>query len=1201
MNILEKIFLNEKTEKQEFATDHRTFDLLLDWFSASNIEISTFENEFLNPIKEIYSLPENEVYDENDNRHLSEAVFYLRIAYPYIIYKNPDNRFLERLFGLYQVNNTQVSYVLNLIPHSLISKKYPAFFTPLAVGRSIVKYYHAIHLKINENISYLPNGFSKLKQYNSELYFEKIFDYVNAQQFREKAYMFFLLFNSSDDYYTFHANHRVITNEKYGAIIEKAFKESIAQCNSLYGFGLHFEDFILLNDIINLKEPATRRSITLEKFSEGLSFIQKTKGIETRVADTVIYFLMNQYLYHDLVYWKPILQKLAQNLDCDTDWLFYRLKTQFGLSGKYNAVFIFKNFYTEVIKQLKGSLNYEDETVVLFEKLLFKQAYEKFRKPNSVGLDVLRELAQKVQNTEWKQMYSSKLSDYYSRTYSYEHEFYQSENSDRVEQIQSLLNDLQVLIPISVIIIPKKISYADAYIAKVSYNDVEHKIYIDSIHTKVNSLLQTADSPYRLTLIPVYSNSSSYLYAFAFMSFSEFKFSVESYIVKRFAENMTENQINILIDTLEFKNLKFDPQQLDVISFADFKMAKLSNESYQKTNNLFLENPNWVWFKNKYIDTLNSKEEWYEVMNVIVQCSGAKKPNAKWLAELKETIENFGAEKYFKELQVLMSGSLKEDFWYDPHFKNSLNGLIWSCTLLFPNDLSLSIVKMIIQSAYAKIPGIGPKSAATGNLGLEALVNSGKDEAFGMLVVMRNKTKYNNFARALEKSMDKFKAGTTTPEQLLADKAIPRFDFKNGSRVLDGGNCSLQLSIEKQKIIKQWLSPTKEKLKNAPYDINKKTLEEINQEVKQITAVFNDLKKRIKTYWLYDRSWTGAEWKSYLLEHPLISSHIQNLIWTNKSNGTDFVLINNQLLDLEGNVYTLNNSDEICLWHPILNTDENIAKWQNFIWSNNIKQPERQAFREHYPFSETELAQTESSRFAHHFLEVNKLMAIANASGWIFTYEHEDKSWPRVYIKPLNLTAHIPCDYSRNSFAVPTKNLYFTKDNSTKIAYNPIKYDQILLSEIPKVTLSEICRDIDLFIATTSISNNPELSDNKQVYHNYRQSYHYGLFSDNASAKVRKQIIEKLIPILNINSGGFDKNYWIINGTKHIYRINLGSGFAQIKDSQKHINLIPNITDLKKNKRLRMPIEDDDTLYIILAKAIFLQNDANITLDILGI
>jgi hypothetical protein len=221
-------------------------------------------------------------------------------------------------------------------------------------------------------------------------------------------------------------------------------------------------------------------------------------------------------------------------------------------------------------------------------------------------------------------------------------------------------------------------------------------------------------------------------------------------------------------------------------------------------------------------------------------------------------------------------------------------------------------------------------------------------------------------------------------------------------------------------------------------------------------------------------------------------------------------------------------------------------------------------------------------------------MAIANSAGWIFTYVHEGQNWPRVYLKPLDITAHLQCDYTRSDFAIPTKALFFTAGNSTKINDHRVKPEHIEIARIPLTTLSEICRDIDLFIATTSVSNSPELASNRQELNHYRMDYEKGLFSENASAAIRKKIIRRLIPVLNLNSTGFDGNYLLIQGSLNSYRINLGSGFAQVKDSQKHINIIPEVSTIKKNKKVSLPIEDDDTLYMILAKALFLQNDASI-------
>ena len=84
-----------------------------------------------------------------------------------------------------------------------------------------------------------------------------------------------------------------------------------------------------------------------------------------------------------------------------------------------------------------------------------------------------------------------------------------------------------------------------------------------------------------------------------------------------------------------------------------------------------------------------------------------------------------------------------------------------------------------------------------------------------------------------------------------------------------------------------------------------------------------------------------------------------------------------------------------------------------------------------------------------------------------------------------------------------------------------------------------------------------------------------------------------MAPSIGINAT-FEKNYLVVQGKLNKYRINLGSGFAQLANSQKHINLLPDIQPVKKSKKVHFPIQNDETLYIILAKAKFLVNDDKI-------
>lgn len=1204
MNILEQIFKIENP-KSERPMSNEVFDLLFDWFKAAAIPIADFEKEFFEPCFEAL---QSDVYLSKDimaNVEGYRRSYYIQIAYFYVIYHYPENAFLNRFFNTNFRNEFSYKDKLEWNNRYNLDSKYPHIFDVINCGVDIAKYYHAIHVNKDINYSNLPYNIESIKFKNNDEYFSKIFNYLIQQHFEAKAYLLFMLYCAFDRKYTYdengnHTSIKIIETTKYDTQIKEALRESVLECNRLYNLSLDFEAFELLHLFLKFKTQTkefNNKKAKLDDFKVIQDFFAAVEGKELQILETSVYVMSHEYLSdYDATYkvWTSMIAKITENIAIDADWLERKLNTNYGLKKK-NHDFIFYDIYTSLFAQLAPRLAYEDSVVKLFDKKAVAQIaiHHGYNYRNTSAFKQLVTVYNKIENEILKEFHVQKCNISIGATSKYVHNIlFTFDTQDKnYATIKGFVENLNVILPTSLTNIDKRMAFYhpenDGDRSFMELN-IDGKVYHLGSNTipVINQMLYEKNTGYQVVPIPkikiideYYPDNFTMIFSLSFLNEDSYKWILLNHI-----SNFEDIRMDI------YQNIKYNKQN---IPFLQLKAQKQQENATKTISNHFLEDVNWSWFKDRYIDELSSKENWYDIMHVIVQTSSSKKPSKQWLLDCNSAIEKLGAEKYFKELQVLLSNSLKEDFWYFDTYRNALRGLIWSCTYIEPNDYSLSIVKTIIEKAYTKIPGVGAKCTAVGNMGLEALVATGKEEAFGILNIMRNKTKYNKFIVALEKNIDKFKETSTIPEQLLADRAIPRLDFEKGKRLIQVSDYHIILGFEKGKLIKAWQDKNGAKIKTVPKDIDAKLLKQVTEEVKQINSIFTDLKKRIKTYWLYNRTWKGADWQQYILGHDLVYPHIEGLIWTNKTQQKDFILLENQLLHLDYSHHLIAQDDEICLWHPVLNDEINITQWQDYIWSKKIQQPERQAFREHYPFSEKELAMTETPRFAHHFLEVKKLMAITNTVGWTFTYVHEGNNWPRIFLKTANLTAHLLCDYDRYSYAIPTKNLYLTEDNSTNINdYRPKKeYPKIELSKVPIVTLSELCRDIDLFIATTSVAHNPEFSENRQEFDGYRMDYERGLFSDNASAKIRKQIIEKLIPILNINSAGFEGNYLVIKGKSNVYRINLGSGFAQVKDTQKHINLLPNLNEVKNNKKIHLPIEDDDTLYIILAKILYLQNN----------
>ncbi|MEO1259934.1 MAG: DUF4132 domain-containing protein [Bacteroidota bacterium] len=1169
-------------------------DIIFDWFKASNVDIAQFNQGFLEPCLAIYKTdqrladymakdPENS-YDRYFDQH----------AILYIASINPSNKWMKYLFD-YLMDKSNQTYTLKdslrSVPHRHLLKDHPKFLLPLKKGLALLKAYHAIHDKRDINFSYLQQ-LSGLLTY--DLYDENIHSlvtYLNEQKFPEKTFVFMralpaVIFGTGET-----------SNPATIKLLKEATEQSIAEYNQEHEPKLVWEIIYDLSTSISAINYSTtyketnhkkRKHLSVKDFPEIVSLIKKHESHPFDLIACFLYYISNTYISSDQnKLHKEIAKQLCNNMDIGKE----NFRKLLSMPIKLSIDFTINHIYHPLFSVIQPTLSGADPVLKTFENKILNLANSNthFNKYQPI-LDAILQTEKNYNNEIEESILSARYNNLYVKV---NYRFGQisldlPDKKSAQDAINKLIEKLNLLFPTSLKALRTNINYfmVENYPLLTLNLDGEDINFTTGIVNELNEILNSKKTGYQL--IPIPFNKINYLeYTFLncsleLMNSAQFDYLKSVYLSNRFPE-INGNSL--------YKKIIFSNKEAPILN-----LKNKDDQPNNQSNNKFLSDPTWKWFKDEYIDQLTSKEKWHDLMHHLIECKGSKKPNKKWLEELKEKINGIGIDRYFRELGAMMAPSLKEEFWFIETYRTTIKGVIWSCSH-YPSDESFTIIKSIVESAYKKIPGIGPKSAAVGNLGISALVATGDERAFGLLNLMRNKSKYQRYIKTIDKALEKFQEFSDVDAEVLADRTIPSFNFESGEKTIQiNKEISVVFRIKKRALSKKWIVNGKE-LSKAP-DILKTSLKkeekEIAAEFKRINSLLKDIRSRVKTYWLYDRKWTFAEWEKNLSRHPLIRPWITHLIWKNETSHTSFILSENNLIGKNGEAITPAPNDIISCWHPVSSSAGEIKDWQKFIISRKIQQPLRQAFREHYPFSDTELKMEESERFGHHFLVVRKLMAIANAAGWTFTYAHESDSWPRKFIKPLNITVHQKCDYSRADYAIPTKTMYFTNGNSTNLDHRT-KPPKLKLEEIPAKTRSELCRDIDLFISQCSIANDPELSTSSEEHKYYREDFHKGKFSDNASAKIRKEIIEQLIPALGLGSPEFEKNFLLISGQLNNYRINLGSGFAQIENSYQHLNLLPDISPIKKNRKIHIPIQDDETLYIILAKAIFLKNDQKIT------
>jgi len=1180
MGLFDKLFgKKEQKIQQDLPSYHiELHQVIIDWFNESNVDIKEFENVFFKETVDAYKSQNEWLKEklENDEKALIDMKLYSSIIY--LVYYDQRDNYIEKVLNYFLNTDNQSHTIKSYLSNSdsRMFRENESLRDITFVSKILLKLYHALYINKDVNFSYLSSITATISsmKYHSENQFQIIFNFIKQLKSNKKPFLLFSFLSIKEVNYQ---TGELLAESKFQLEIEKECIKSIQEYNKDNQYKLNFEMYLnFLDSVVNRTQTELWKETNYKKqkflkpndFEKINTFINTNSDNSNEILTHFIYHFQDHYIAHPR-FCKQFLDIIIKKSNVDVDWFNFILKT------KKNDNFYIANIFIPLFEKHLSQISYNSSSRIDFEQKLF---FSHTEKPLDKGVNILRELCEENESKDQKELSLLKYNDVY--VVLNEPYYYKSLILDKKHTVyRKLIIDLNVLFPIALKNVNKRYDYETELIGEMLINldGKDLKIYWDNI----NELLQSKGEGFQLVPIPISkkirygTDYMEYICSLTLLNKTQFTNLVINYIPQSFSDFDTETA---------FKDISFVSDEIKT-----FNDLKEMNKSI--VDDTFSSNQNWKWFRDKYIDSLSNKEKWYKLMDIILDNKGNKKPAKLWSSRIKGEVINHGENNFFSELNVLINSSRKEAFWFFEDNKQVLKAFIWIIQL-FPTQNSLLILKNIIEFSYTKKPGIGPRSAVIGNIGLKVLVEINSSDSFGILNILRNKTKYQRFINAINKHLNLFKENSDEPLELLADKSIPSFGFENGVKTLKYQYFEVRFFFKGQKLSKQWIFNDKIST-SIPKEIKGKYKEiekEISEEFKSINSVFKSVKNRIRSYWINDRTWTYGQWKSFILNNELINPWIQNLVWLNETNGEAYIIMNNDLLSVNNEKIAPKNNDIISLWHPVTSNNNEIREWQKFVIDNKVNQQERQVFREFYPFSKNELSLNESPRFNDHFLSVNKLMAIANSVGWIFTYVHEDVNWPRIYLKSMNLTAHLKCDYNRNDYAIPTNGLLFTSGNTTEISYNS-KLDNIIFEDIPLKLLSEVCRDIDLFISTTSIANDVDLVKNNAILGHYRNDYNYGAFSENASSKIRKTIIEAVYEKIGLNKVEFEGNFLIVKGSLNSYRINLGSGYVQTKDTREHINIL-GINNKAKNKIV--PIKDDETLNIILAKAILLQNDSDI-------
>jgi len=585
-------------------------------------------------------------------------------------------------------------------------------------------------------------------------------------------------------------------------------------------------------------------------------------------------------------------------------------------------------------------------------------------------------------------------------------------------------------------------------------------------------------------------------------------------------------------------------------------------------------------------------------------------PSAGWIRKTAEFIELIQPETYqqyaigflrkllhlLQLIQQKKTGS--ELYFLSEKFQELFKGILWAAPLA-SNTTILSLIENIGLLCFKKIPTHGAVSVKLGNACLYSLASMPGQEGIEQLLHFRNKIIYPSVRRRIEKYLQKMatESGLTTDE--LEEMAISDFGLNDNQLItqsFDPYQGTIQIDSSGN-IVVSW-TKNNQPLRSMPKILSTEYPEAVaafKQTAKKIKTYLPVQRNRIEGFYLRRRQWNYQKWKQYYLDHLLMRNLSQRLIWlfTDGAKKAVAFYYQNKWQTSTGEIIEwIKPTTIIALWHPLYADSAAVLAWRNWLVEREIQQPFKQAYREIYVLTDAERATVNySNRFAAHILRQHQFAALCKVRNWQYKLKGywENDSIPTLNISAWNMSAEfwVEVDWDGEMTAAKAFNLVFS--DQVRFYEND---EQLEMDEVPPLVFSEVMRDVDLFVGVTSIGNDPSWQDNNTAHNEYWQQYSFSELT--ASAKVRKEALEQLVPRLKIaKQCSFEGRFLVVKGQRKTYKIHIGSGNILMKPNDQYLCIVPNRKETSLTK-VFLPFEGDQLLSIIVSKAMLLAADDKI-------
>jgi hypothetical protein len=632
-------------------------------------------------------------------------------------------------------------------------------------------------------------------------------------------------------------------------------------------------------------------------------------------------------------------------------------------------------------------------------------------------------------------------------------------------------------------------------------------------------------------------------------------------------------------------------------------------------------------YANKYLKELpqTDQQSWYRILNHADTAKGSK-PTLKFkkatktlLKELKTStflpvFHDFmtfltqlkDKQKTHTTLHALRSYEYITTTYLATPTADIIKGLVW-ISIEVAEEQTIQCLALLAERCYRKIPGKGPAAAGLGNACIQALAQVGNSKSLALLSRLKLKIKQANAQKLIIRLLDDAAQKTGISLFEIEEQSVP--DFNLQQRVLSIPVSEYKAVLEIVGIGKvnlYWENADGKKQKSIPSSIKASKAERIREikfTKKEIEKTLSTQRDQMDRIFRNNRSWEYQTWKKYYLDHGITSYLTQQLIWqfTDVGKVKEAIFHENKWVDNLGEEVHPATNSTIQLWHPVFVQQEEVQRWRTFLINHQIQQPFKQAFREIYLLTPAEIAtENYSNRMASHILKQHQFNSLAKGRGWRYSLmgafddgremETASITLPAFDIKAEYWLAEVNADDAFNETGiwnyVSTDQVRFINANTSQV---------IPLAEVPKIVLSEVLRDVDLFVGVASVGNDPNWVDGGlQEHRNYWMNYSFGNLS--SIANNRKEVLEGLIPRLKIRDiAEVTDRFVVVKGKLRTYKIHIGSTNILMEPNDQYLCIVPDRKQHKGQQGVFLPFSGDQGLSVIISKALLLAEDDKIT------